>query len=199
MPYILTVDLLSIKTYHVSCNQSSGTVDKTWLICEVESRFCIDIFGFYSFDRTSESDRGFQEKTVEPEERYPTRRHLDSRRGRSYVLTERNQRERACKACSGKHPIWKCEIFGGWTAQRRWDFAKKCGLCFRCLREDHFGKTCSRDRGCTAEGCKKRHHSLLHYENATQQRGSDAMEGNLVTRTSTMETIEEHEQRNVAL
>ena len=146
--------------------------------------------------QASEIKHGF---TVEPEERYPTRRHLDSRRGRSYVLTERNQRERACRACSGKHPIWKCEIFGGWTAQRRWDFAKKCGLCFRCLGEDYFGKTCSRDRGCTVEGCKKRHHSLLHYENTTQQRGSDAMEGNLVTRTSTMETIEEHEQRNVAL
>ena len=109
--------------------------------------------------QASEIKHGF---TVEPEERYPTRRHLDSRHGRSYVLTERNQRERACRACSGKHPIWKYEIFGGWTAQRRWDFAKKCGLCFR--GEGYFGKTCSRDRGCTVKGCKKSHHSLLHYE-----------------------------------
>ena len=123
---------------------------------------------------------------IEPEheERSANRRSFDGKRGRSYASTNRDKRDRSCEACREKHPIWKCEVFRGWTTQKRWNLAKKRVLCFRCLGSDHLGRNCSRDNGCSFEGCGKRHHSLLHYGGTTHQQDGDTAGGNIVTHSS---------------
>ena len=45
---------------------------------------------------------------------------------------------------------------------KRWEYAKKLKLCFRCLGEDHPGQSCFRTRVCGLDGCQEVHHRLLH-------------------------------------
>ena len=45
---------------------------------------------------------------------------------------------------------------------KRWEYAKKSKLCFRCLGEGHSGQSCFRTRVCGLDGCKEVHHRLLH-------------------------------------
>ena len=46
--------------------------------------------------------------------------------------------------------------------QNRWDCAKQCKLCFRCLGDGHLGQYCNRTRICGIDNCKEVHHRLLH-------------------------------------
>ena len=73
----------------------------------------------------------------------------------------RDKKERVCVACGEKHPIWKCLIFKAWSSEK-WETAKRAGLCYRCLRDDHLGIDCKRSRVCSVAGCNKNHHQLLH-------------------------------------
>ena len=84
--------------------------------------------------------------------------------------------------------------------RKKWEMATKFGLCYRCLGKGHLGdsRTSSRERGI--DGCKDRHYWLLHEEKVTP----GSMEGKtdtLVTeeKSSTYETVQEHEQRSIAL
>ena len=45
---------------------------------------------------------------------------------------------------------------------KRWEYAKKFKLCFRCLGEGHPGQSCFRTRICGLDGCQEVHHRLLH-------------------------------------
>ena len=67
-----------------------------------------------------------------------------------------------CRVCGDNHPIWQCEVFKGRPAERRWETAKRLGLCYRCLGRDHLGNACTNYRECNIDGCKDTHHRLLH-------------------------------------
>ena len=79
--------------------------------------------------------------------------------------------------------------------------AKKLGLCYRCLGKGHLGDSCTWNRECGIDGCKDRHHRLLHEEKVA----SGSMEGKADTpvteenKSSTYETVQEHAQRSIAL
>ena len=45
---------------------------------------------------------------------------------------------------------------------KRWEYAKKLKLCFRCLGEGHTGQSCFHTRICGLDGCQEVHHRLLH-------------------------------------
>ena len=67
-----------------------------------------------------------------------------------------------CQVCCRDHKIWTCQKFMEKTVSGRWDTAKRCKLCFRCLGDGHIGKACRRSRPCGQNGCQKLHHVLLH-------------------------------------
>ena len=75
-----------------------------------------------------------------------------------------------CKLCGHSHPIWHCEVFKEKPIERRWETAKRLGLCYRCLSNDHLGSSCPNYRECKIDGCKDTHHRLLHVERATPRR-----------------------------
>ena len=85
--------------------------------------------------------------------------------------------------------------------RKKWETAKKLGLCYRCLGKGHLGDSCTWNRECGIDGCKDRHHRLLHEEKVT----SGYMEGKADTpmteenKSSTYETVQEHAQRSIAL
>ena len=53
-----------------------------------------------------------------------------------------DKRDRPCKVCNQKHPIWKCEVLKGMETKKKWETAKKLGLCYRCLGKGHLGEEC---------------------------------------------------------
>ena len=42
------------------------------------------------------------------------------------------------------HPLLKCEAFKKQSVNGRWQTVKRFGLCFRCLADNHHGKSCPR-------------------------------------------------------
>ena len=120
---------------------------------------------------------------------------------KSYFGTTEEKRDRPCKVCNQKHPIWKCEIFKGMEHRKKWETAKKLGLCYRSLGKGHLGDSCSWNREYGIDGCKDRHHRLLHEEKVA----SGSMEGKADTpvteenKFSTYETVQEHAQRSTCV
>ncbi|XP_022794110.1 uncharacterized protein LOC111332902 [Stylophora pistillata] len=68
--------------------------------------------------------------------------------------------DRPCKVCNQKHQIWKCEVFKGMENKKKWETAKKLGLCYRCLGKECEG--CRWSKECGVDGCKEHHHQILH-------------------------------------
>ena len=81
---------------------------------------------------------------------------------KSYFRIAEEKRDRPCKVCNQKHPIWKCKVFKGMKHRKKWERAKKLGLCYCCLGKGHLSDSCTWRRECGIDGCKERHHWLLH-------------------------------------
>lgn len=73
-----------------------------------------------------------------------------------------NTAKDVCPACEGDHHAASCQKFKDWTPEKRQEAVKKVGGCFRCLRTGHRYKDCRRNRICPVEGCKYKHHVLIH-------------------------------------
>lgn len=85
-------------------------------------------------------------------------RNGNNRRGRSYGTNraDNQTKERLCKVCGEKHPIWACLLYKSRTVDKRWEIAKRYALCY------HLGNRCPRSRECGISGCHDTHHRLLH-------------------------------------
>ena len=85
--------------------------------------------------------------------------------------------------------------------RKKWETAKKLGLCYHCLGKGHLSDSRTWNRKCGIDGCKDRHYRLLHEEKVA----SGSMEGKADTpvteenKSSTYETVKEHAQRSIAL
>ena len=149
-------------------------------------------------------------------------RQRNGRNPRSFFGHGSGRKNQKCHTCTGNHPLWKCEAFRKLSSDERWQTAKQFGLCFRCLEDNHHGKSCTRSKQCNIKGCKGNHHHLLHYDkippvqsrlrreaepyvnrpttpfqtqNTVSERSEVTMEGNGAQRSVTLETYQEHEQQ----
>ncbi|GBP02981.1 hypothetical protein EVAR_69129_1 [Eumeta japonica] len=77
--------------------------------------------------------------------------------------TEARQFQLKCYVCEGEHKVSVCGEFKQLSLQRKWDVVKKNNLCRLCLNK-HKGK-CFVKKECGANGCKIKHHRLLHNYN----------------------------------
>ncbi|XP_053699086.1 uncharacterized protein LOC128746060 [Sabethes cyaneus] len=64
-----------------------------------------------------------------------------------------------CILCKQSHSLSQCEEFKNLSPQKRFDIAKRHGLCINCLRSSHLLKNCAAG---SCRTCNKRHHTLLH-------------------------------------
>ena len=97
----------------------------------------------------------------------------DTRGGRSYHgkrVDDGDKRNKKCIVCGETHPIWRCSAFKAKAADEKWRLAKKFGLCYRCLGDDHLGNTCTRSKSCNIGGCRESHHYLLHRDRSSLPR-----------------------------
>ena len=70
----------------------------------------------------------------------------------------------ACSFCSKDHPIWRCADFKMLDVRLRYEHVREKKLCFHCLLPNHRVKDCKYrpDLVCGLEGCKRKHHRLVH-------------------------------------
>ena len=75
-----------------------------------------------------------------------------------------------CHLCDKDHNLEECEDFKKKTVAERFTFAKRKGLCFNCLRRSHTAMECRLEPKCPKDGCKRKHHTLLHSERRRTER-----------------------------
>jgi len=75
---------------------------------------------------------------------------------------ERKNQNLKCKLCGAEHYLDKCEQFQNKKVDERNKFVMDKRLCRVCLKGGHQAKDCRWTRVCGVDGCKSKHHSLLH-------------------------------------
>ena len=66
---------------------------------------------------------------------------------------EIERKGKSCRACGETHHLEKCKVFIGWSFEKKWEAAKRFGVCFRCLDYDHLGHQCPKRSEGTTYGC----------------------------------------------
>lgn len=74
-----------------------------------------------------------------------------------------------CSICMGNHPVAKCIKLSTASLDEKYDIVRSKRLCFRCLKPGHLSRDCQSRSNC--RDCNKRHHTLLHGVNPTNQTG----------------------------
>ena len=77
-----------------------------------------------------------------------------------------------CYLCSQDHRIMDCVKFKQKTVVERKNFVKEQKLCFNCLSKAHMLKECQSEFRCRVDGCRQKHHTLLHKEPLDNQNGN---------------------------
>ena len=106
----------------------------------------------------------------------------------------RDVKKLLCKVCGSSHRAWTCAKFMHLSLLDRWDTAKKLQLCFRCLGDNHFGRSCPRSRQCSRNGCKELHHKLYHKSESTELKRPSSDETNVKHIRNSQETANLPEQ-----
>lgn len=68
----------------------------------------------------------------------------------------------SCPLCSEMHSLDQCQEFLRRSLNERLSVLKNNKRCFLCLRPNHMVKSCKSRAYCGNQGCKRRHHKLLH-------------------------------------
>jgi len=67
------------------------------------------------------------------------------------------------------HEIAECRTFLDMSTEARWDAVDDYRVCWCCLRSGHRQARCFRLRDCGKDGCKEKHHPLLHFGKKTKE------------------------------
>ena len=82
-----------------------------------------------------------------------------------------------CQACKGDHPLVKCKNFKDKNFEERLQVMKKAQLCHNCFKYGHIAVGCLAKSACEVQGCRRRHHTLLHPPRTIESRDSTAEQG----------------------
>ena len=64
--------------------------------------------------------------------------------------------------CNTAHPLAKCKIFIEKNFEERLQVTRKAELCHNCFKDGHIAVGFLARSTCEVQGCKRRHHTLLH-------------------------------------
>ena len=143
----------------------------------------------------------------------PKRATLSNERSNAFITQETDSRERqsspghieapatryaVCPVCSLAHPLAKCKIFIEKDFEERLQVMRKAQLCHNCFKYGHIAVGCLARSTCEVQGCKRRHHTLLHpppsqqsVENRTRvsvEQGTQVSNGTLLSSGQTNST-----------
>jgi len=78
---------------------------------------------------------------------------------------KKNERKPWCWLhSSSQHDIFECLVFKDMTPESRMDMACDYRACWSCLQTGHSQSRCFKLKECMKDGCKKRHHPMLHQD-----------------------------------
>ncbi|XP_074031894.1 uncharacterized protein isoform X1 [Leptinotarsa decemlineata] len=87
----------------------------------------------------------------------------NSRSENILVATNQANDHPKCLYCNiTGHEIYNCSILKNDSIDIRWSKLYKTKICFCCLKTGHSKRFCRSKQRCGFEGCKLRHHTLLH-------------------------------------
>ena len=131
---------------------------------------------------TSETVHGVTGKVSDAQTAPPRQGQRNTRTFFGDSRHNRTKMTQCCQACGADHQIWTCQVFKQKCISDKWDIAKCCQLCFRCLAEGHSGRKCPRSRQCDQNGCKALHYRLLHQPSQeTELKTADLNSTNSIT------------------
>ncbi|CAH8678922.1 unnamed protein product [Schistosoma haematobium] len=67
-----------------------------------------------------------------------------------------------CVICSDAHEVTSCPQLLSVSHNEKVELLKKFKLCFNCLKPNHRATDCRQPVLCEIDGCKRRHHRILH-------------------------------------
>ncbi|XP_058839323.1 uncharacterized protein LOC131694831 [Topomyia yanbarensis] len=83
--------------------------------------------------------------------------------------TNTRQAVKSCFACGrDDHRVPECDQFKAASVDERWKLIQQKGLCRTCLNS-HGKWPCRSWNGCGIEGCRQKHHTLLHSSSPTNR------------------------------
>ena len=106
-----------------------------------------------------------------------------------------DKRVKKCHVCTEIHPIWKCTKYRDQSIEDKWKMAKKLGLCYRCLGDNHLGNACKWNRQCNIDGCNDTHHYLLHRPRDSSKAPSKEKDVNMKVESGPGSNTEGDDQR----
>ena len=77
-----------------------------------------------------------------------------------------------CPSCSGNHPLKECGSFRNMPHGDRLALVRRAKLCDNCLKQGHMARGCMNPSGCEIDGCKRKHDTLLHFDQPNRSEGS---------------------------
>ena len=104
---------------------------------------------------------------------YATTTRNDAEAGPELVPEMRQRHEAggrariSCYFCKQQHWISRCQAFQELTCDQRWKWTETSRSCVRCLSTSHQTQQCHRQLPCGIDGCKEKHHALLHAASRT--------------------------------
>ncbi|XP_070170444.1 uncharacterized protein [Polyergus mexicanus] len=123
---------------------------------------CCDVLESIAQDSSNQS---FRNQSRSNNNRFNTNQKLQQ----TLVAT---QSKSECALCRKNHGIFSCEKFTKMNPEARSATVKSFGLCYNCLRPNHLVSDC---KSGTCRKCKRKHHTLLHFESdARDQESADA-------------------------
>lgn len=157
------------------------------------------IFDFLEKQCSSLSTLKFVPNKVKPRPRYDSHKNNITSSSRpvqgsaAYLGTTINKApNNHCVLCNNNHCLYKCSEFHSKSPKERFQFAKLKNLCINCLSSVHKTFNCNSSSLCRS--CKKKHHTLLHFESLALPSSADSEISN-----SKFITNNNHEQTDIAL
>ncbi|CAG7733775.1 unnamed protein product, partial [Allacma fusca] len=90
-----------------------------------------------------------------------------------------------CSFCKDDHFSFQCKVLLDKTGMERFKFAQSAGVCLNCLRKGHIASQCD---SSNCKRCNKKHHTLLHREDAKVEAKREAVPG-LTIKSSNSESV----------
>lgn len=83
-----------------------------------------------------------------------------------------------CVLCNNNHALYKCPDFNSKSPNERFQYVKFKHLCINCLSNVHRTINCNSTSSCRT--CRKRHHTLLHFDRTVGSSNSNNADSQLV-------------------
>ena len=98
---------------------------------------------------------------------------VETARRRAFTTAAKSSPPPTCYVCTEEHDLEQCQTFRKKAPDTRLKIVFDERLCLHCLKKGHRVKDCRKAKQCGKDGCKYRHHALLHDSQPAPPRGRE--------------------------